>query len=218
MEYIELLKNDKVGYYVAIFVAGVTAILQLLKKTNEYLEQFHVNKKLARYSSLIESCDENTKEYKFLTNLRLMEMFKIATGINTTPLKSKFIMTIYDLQIFTVNELQRVHTFIDVSERNSAIGKYSIGDKIEVLWSSIIIILVSLMFFPLTFMAKLSEFKSFAIFMAISASYFLFMYGAGVPIRKAITYRRVKNKLIQKGLWEEPTTEQSAQESKTVQG
>jgi len=55
MEYIELLKNDKVGYYVAIFVAGVTAILQLLKETNEYLEQFHVNKKLARYSSLIES-------------------------------------------------------------------------------------------------------------------------------------------------------------------
>ena len=205
MEYIELLKNDKVGYYIAIFVAGITAILQLLKKINEYLEKFHVNKKLARYSSLIESCDANTKEYKFLTDLKMLEMFKIATGINTTPLKSKFIMTLYDLEIFT-NELQRVHSFLDVSVRNKAIGKYSIGDKIEVLWSSIIVILVSFMFFALTITIKLSDIKSFSIFMAISAAYLLFMYGAGVPIRKAITYRRVKNILIQKGLWEETST------------
>ena len=196
MEYIELLRNDKVGYYIAIIVASITAILQLLKKTNEYFEQFHVNKKLARYSSLIESCDANTTENKFITNLKLLEIFKIATGINTTPLKSKFIMSIYDLEIFTVNELQRVHTFFDISESNKAIGKYSISDKLEVLWSSIIVILVSLMFFALTLTIKLSDIKSFSIFMAISATYLLFMYGAGIPIRKAISYHRVKKILI----------------------
>lgn len=215
MEFVELLKNDKVGYYIAVFVASITAILQLLKKINEYLEQFHVNKKLARYSSLIESCDVNTKEHKFLTNLKALEIFRIATGINTTPFKSKFIMTIYELEIFTVNELQSVHMFLDVSSSNKAIGKYSISDKIEVLWSGLIVVLLTVMFFVLTLSAKLSDIKSFLIFMGISVSYLLFMYGAGIPIRKAITYHRIKKVLLQKGLWE---AEPSVKEGEAIEG
>lgn len=218
MEFIELLKNDKVGYYIAVLVASITAILQLLKKTNEYLEQFHVNKKLARYSSLIGSCDVNTIEYNFLTNLKALEIFRIATGINTTPVKSKFIMTLYELEIFTVKELQRVYMFLDVSLSNKAIGKYSVSDKIEVLWSGLIVVLLTVMFFALTLSAKLSDIRSLLIFMGISVSYLLFMYGAGIPIRKALTYHRIKNVLIQKGLWEATSIDPSIQESEAIQG
>ncbi len=215
MEYIELLKNDTVGYYIAVVVAAITAILQLLKKTNEYFEKFHVTKKLARYSALIECCDENTQEHKFMTKLKLLEAFKIATNINTTPIKSKFIMRLYDIGMFTIKDLKQVYTFFEVSDNEKAMCKFSIFNKLEVIWSSVVALFISIVFIAVFIAVTPHNLKQFFGYIAIMSLYLLCMYGVGEPIRKAITYRKFKLILKQEGLWEEMSSQPANQLEKS---
>jgi hypothetical protein len=190
LECIDLLKNDKVGYYIAATVAAITAILQLLKKTDEYFEKLYVTRKLVRYSALIESCCENTLEHKFLTKLKSLEAFTIATNINTTPRKSNFIMMLYIVGRSTIKDLKQVHTFFEVSDNEKAIPNFSTSNKLEVIWSGLAALFINIVFISLLMTITPHNINQFLGYLAVVSLYLLLMYGIGEPIRKAITYRK----------------------------
>lgn len=188
--------------YVTGVVAGLTAIIQLGKKAFEYQEQFYIRKKLNRYSYLLRCCDKGGKETVFIEMIRRDENLKIATGINTNYEKYQMIMQIYALELFTIAQIRKVHTYFDVVD-GKVKGHFGFAEIVFVVWSGLMVFVLTLHFAVTTYLAQTkNDINSLLVLLASIMVYLLLMFGLGEPIRSAVFYRKFKKVLIANGMWD----------------
>jgi hypothetical protein len=107
----EIVKDNSFAYGIGVTFALIGVALKIIKGSIEIYEDGLVKRYLKRLESITNGLEESaTTEY--IKKLKESEVFRLASGINTSPEKSKMLMNIYSLDIIANRDLKRIYGYL----------------------------------------------------------------------------------------------------------
>ncbi len=107
----EIVKENSFAYAIGVTFALFGVALKIIKGSIGIYEDALVKRYLKRLESLSNRLEDSaTTEY--IKKLKESEIFRLASGINTSPEKSKMLMNIYSLDVVDNRDLKRIYSYL----------------------------------------------------------------------------------------------------------
>lgn len=200
----EIISDNTITYGVGLTIALVGVAVKAVKGLIDFYEDVLIKRYFKRLNSFSEHISTESKMYRYVNLLKENEVFRLVSGIKSSPEKSNALMDIYLLGIASNDELKRVSSYFKPHNMKVSIEVGWI-EKLQFTYSLVAAIVLLffgvLMGYSYFVLATGAEAVAGLIVMTI------FMFVAMVVGKDYRTYRilkRVRSRLMELDMVENP--------------
>ena len=115
IEIADILKEHSVTLVFAVMVSVVGLALKVAKSIYDFYEEYIIRRSYRRIADLSEIVKESGLHRDFLSDLKNNEVFRVVSGIKSSPKKSKALMRLYLSGNVSLDRLQGISRYLEPS-------------------------------------------------------------------------------------------------------
>ncbi|NMH64913.1 hypothetical protein [Shewanella salipaludis] len=130
----EIVKENTITFGIGLTVALIGVAVRVVKGLIDFYEEVFVKRYFKRLISLNEHLDEESVSGRYLKLLKENEIFRLASGVKSTPENNNILMEIYILGVASNGELKRLSQYIRSDNMKAAV-EVDWFDKLQFTYS-----------------------------------------------------------------------------------